>query len=482
MNVSSPCWRLFVVRRCALALGFCSGLCLLLGIGLSVRAEGNDTAVAPEALGSISGTVRDKQNQPLGGITVTLYSFPYSIGPIPLRTTTTLTDGQFTFLALRAGRYLLGFASTDGTWAREYYQDAPTLGEATEIIIAGNHVTGLDVVLDRAGVIEGMINIMPGLLPYGGDVSLYQEADGYWQAIAYTTLVTPTGTYQLSEIFSGTYRVCATGWLDPWGLEEQFASCYGGSVVEEATDIVVTSGETISGIDFSLGEGQFDGEIGGRVTSAGAPVAGIEVSLYNYVPGAPEYTSLLVYTRTNAAGEYSFGGLSGGIYAVGFSDPTGEYTTVYYPSQRTLYGASPIYLLTNEILDSINGELQLAGAISGRLLSAVGSPMSTGWIDLYYFVDGYWEPQFPTASRDEHGYYTLSGLTPGIYRICFPFEFLVGQPPIYGFFYMNCYGSDRFADDSLSTAIDLIVEAGETLTNIDSVVGPELLLFPQISR
>ncbi len=485
MAVITPCWRLFVVRRFALAILFFALLCLLFGVSMIARADVADTAVAPDALGSISGTVRDDQNQPLAGITVTAYAplLIYDWYLVPLRTTTTLTDGQYSILALRAERYFLEFASADGTWAREYYQDAASLSEADEIVIAGNQVTGIDVTLERAGTIQGAVNILPGLLPDDGSVALYHEVNGEWQVATSTTLVTTTAAYQLSEILSGTYRVCASGSLGPWEIREYFSSCYGGSGVEQATDIVVTSGETLSGIDFSLGDGQYEGEISGRVTSADTPLAGIEVSLYTtsfwepYIPNR-----LLVYTQTNAAGEYSFGGLSAGVYAVGFSDPTGEYATLYYPAQRTLYGSSPIYLLTNEIHDNINGVLSVAGAISGRVLTAAGYPASSSPIELGYWEDGYWDSQFISAPLDENGYYSLRGLTPGTYRICFPFEFIVGRPPIYGYFYQNCYGGDRFSADSWSTATELVVESGEILTNIDAVIGPELGFMPMVAR
>lgn len=451
------------------------GLVLLWLFMVSVAAGTAAKELEPEALGSISGTVTNAAGQPISGIEVVAYRSGGYFW-LPARGAQTDEAGAYLLPALTTGIYRLHFRDPQGNHAQEYYDKAPALDGATDITIAGDHVTGIDARLDPPAQISGTVTIADGVAPNIGWLFLYSPSSAEWQIVTKTEMITPTGDYHFGELIAGTYRVCGSGWF---GVESQdfFSGCYGGATVENALNIQVTTGETVADIDFSLGEGQFDGMITGAVTSDGTPIAGIKVSLYDGAIPPPELQSLpLVYTYTNAAGAYRLGGLHDGFYLVSFADPAGDYVTRYYRGQRRPEQAESIPLRGGATVRNINADLPQAGAISGHIRFTDARPAASTEVNLHWFSGEQWELQTVVVPLDAAENYIIKGLEPGTYRICFPFTLEFGFP----FYFPNCRGTDRFSALDYQNAAPIFVAGGMTVTGIDATIGPAVLYTPGI--
>jgi 5-hydroxyisourate hydrolase-like protein (transthyretin family) len=440
-------------------------------------------AVEPEALGTISGVVRDVASQPITGVNVTLFRNVEGYGWTAIRSVQTDDSGAYQFIALRAGIYRLHFRDSQRRYAQEFYRNATTLLAATDVPVAGNDVSGIDTSLTPAAMISGTVSILATLPPDQGFVQLFTQVGAYWQPVTSTAILTPTGAFQVGELFSGTYRVCAYAFLGSDIYQDTFYGCYGGITVDKAHDIQLATGETRTNIDLSLGDGQYDSQITGRVTADGTPLAGIKVSLYSYfIPAYPDPTYLpLVYTYTNAAGDYQLGGLQAGVYLVSFTDPEGNYTTRYFENQRRPELAQSFFVPEGATMPNVNANLQRAGFVSGRIRSADGR--GAGFVQMYlYLLSGdIVEGELRQVQTDEAGNYTVKGLEPGVYRICVPFEVALGYPyPIYWNYYSNCYGADRFSPGWVESGTDIAVVAGETTGGIDFTIGPSLAYAPGV--
>lgn len=474
------------VRRCLPVL---FGLTLFGAFMLGMEGSATANPADPEALGSISGAVTDIAGQPITGVNVTVFRNVDGYAWLPVRIVQSDDAGAYRVPALRAGIYRLHFRDPQAIHAQEYYNNALMIDSATDVPVAGNDVTGVDVTLTAAAQITGVASIPDVLLFDRGYAYLYAQVGAYWQPITITEIVTETGAYQFGELLPGVYRVCGFAVIGIEYYQDSFRGCYGGATVDSARDISVATGATLTNIDLRLGEGEYDGQITGTVTTASVPLAGIKVSLYsNSLPDDPNQTSMpLVYTYTNAAGGYVIGGLAEGNYRMSFSDPNGDYTTRYYRDRQRPYEAEYLFVRTGETLPNINANLSRGGGISGRIRYANGRPAIWSPMQLHRFAGEFWEPLTNPLVLDGAGAYVLKPLEPGLYRICFPFEvFFSGQfyPSPYPnwYFYPNCYGTDRFSGLGLDDAADITVTAGVTTSGIDAIIGPVLNYMPIVKE
>jgi hypothetical protein len=461
------------------ALLFSGLLALLLFLG--VAAGPLEGPQGPEALGSIAGLVTDEDGAPVTGVEVTAYADRTGFGWVPMRQVKSNGAGAYLLPALRTGIYRLHFRSPITALADEYYDHVAALGAATDVLVTGAPVQGIDVRLAPAAQVTGRVTVSPDVPVDGGDIWLYGQVDANWEYITTTRIITPTGAYTFTKLLAGTYRVCGSGFLQAGFYPDYFWGCYGGPNILVAANLALTTGESIANVDMVLGEGQFDGVISGRVTMGETPLAGIKVTLYLGFDYNPFQPTTLVYTYTNAQGFYQIGGLDANSYRVGFSDPAGVYTSLYYPNQWRLSQAQVVQVPGNGVLNNIDAQLALAGTIRGQVRYSSGQPAPLTAVQLYGAVDGYWELQTPVRYTDPNGEYMFQGLPAGNYRLCMPFE-LPLPPPFGGYiYYPNCYGTDRFSYTDVNQAATVTVTSGVT-TVIDATVGPERLYLPAVRQ
>ncbi|HTR73471.1 MAG TPA: carboxypeptidase regulatory-like domain-containing protein, partial [Solirubrobacteraceae bacterium] len=158
--------------------------------------------------------------------------------------------------------------------------------------------------------------------------------------------------------FNGEYKI--------EGLEEEeYEVEFSASQYEsDAYPVKLKTGE-IKEANASLAERT--GRIGGRVTSGGSPVAGIEV--------CATYSCRV----TSSNGEYTIEGLPAGSYKVSFGpkteckiicQPASDYITQWWNGKSTYETADSVTVEAGKTTSGINAELQVGGHISGKVTTA----------------------------------------------------------------------------------------------------------------
>jgi hypothetical protein len=184
---------------------------------------------------SISGTVVGPDAQPMAGATVRAYTVGMSIY-FPSATTTTAADGTYTLAALMPGTYQVVFLPPPWTGAvAQWYHDRGGRGVADPIEVGnGSTVPGIDGHLSGAGAIAGNAG-GPGVT-----VSAYTPSNT-WVG-SFQVQSGANGSYTLAGLPVGTYKIA---FLPPTGP----IRWYGGTTRNTATDVTVTAGGLLTGID-----------------------------------------------------------------------------------------------------------------------------------------------------------------------------------------------------------------------------------------
>lgn len=248
---------------------------------------------APVAAATVYGVVTDG-TLPVADATVKLFD---STG-MPYQHTLTDSTGAFSLTDIPAGTYSLAAVA-------EGYRLSDAAGVS---LIAGasvqvNLTCSLDATL-ALGVIAGVLTVpnpLDGTMPLGGAKIILANAAGETVAATYTA---KDGEFAFYDVADGTYtlRASADGYL------------------AEAPMTVVIAGGSISNVSMSMivDARTYNGTVSGIIRdSAGQAVAGCFVGLYEVTgTGSETQEKLVAVTKTNTAGKYLFGQVSGGQYLV----------------------------------------------------------------------------------------------------------------------------------------------------------------------
>jgi hypothetical protein len=153
------------------------------------------------------------------------------------------------------------------------------------------------------------------------------------------------GKYALSGLANGKYVV---GFRAPYlGYITQYYN--GQESFEEAEEVVIAGGGTVSGINAEMERG---GEIAGRVTDAltGAGIEEVEVCAFSqHVFGGCAFT--------DATGNYTIQGVATGSYAIEFWAEFLGYETRYYNEEANPAGANLVSVVAPNTTSGINARL-----------------------------------------------------------------------------------------------------------------------------
>lgn len=244
---------------------------------------------APASSGTVYGTVTDG-TAPIPNATVKLFD---SAG-MPYKHTLTDGTGAFSMTDIPAGTYTLA-AVAEGC----------RLSDAAGVTLTAGATMQADLVCTQdislnLGAIAGVLTV-GGLTPLGGAKITLQNAAGETLATTYTA---DDGEFAFYDLADGSYLLLssADGYLP---ASTMTAVIVGGSIVNLTMSMVEdarTYSGTVSGIIRD---------------SAGKTVAGCFVGLYETVQdGTAVKERLVAVTKTNDAGKYLFGGVTGGSYMV----------------------------------------------------------------------------------------------------------------------------------------------------------------------
>ena len=246
----------------------------------------------------------------------------------------------------------------------EHSDDSSNPRNGEDISVAsGETVDGIDIQVQRFAQIRGSVRMEDGSPLSRAMVCLYRLRDAgsgseTWDTVDCNRNFDRASTLAYGfNVEPGTYRV-QVGADSPYGLVRAFYPDV--STLEDATDIVVTNQEQLDNIDLTLPD-PADASLSGAVTQKGEPLAGIRIELYYdkeyYVSGFGNEVTPLIYTTTDANGEYTIRALLSDIYTIRFVDPTGELTTRWYGGGFTGSSATAINLADGEARTGLDVEM-----------------------------------------------------------------------------------------------------------------------------
>jgi hypothetical protein len=354
--------------------------------------------------------------------------------------TSTDESGQFTFVALPAGRFIVSASKTG--YVRDSYGSHEPGGAGSPISLTANERIDLKMVMTRAAVIAGSVRLPRNaptslvrlqLLKYGlvsGQRRLVSARGGAYG-------VGEDGTFRLSGLVAGEYVVVASIWNtgseDIRLMDEQaaakgalqrigFAPTFypGEADPSRAIPVVVQAGEEKRGIDFTIRlvpafrlEGQF-------VDADGKAPALVQATLTDALP-VPRPA---IAVRPGPDGRFAVTGLTPGRYLL--SVRAAAVGAAQAPAGRG--GAQPLPLWANRELE-LNGNdltdvvvpLKPGRAVSGRITFGPGTtalPPSLAFLQVGLVESqsqavrpsGWW-----TFANDD-GTFSIVGVPPGRYR------------------------------------------------------------------
>jgi hypothetical protein len=243
--------------------------------------------------------------------------------------------------------------------------------------------------------------------PAGVDLASTQvyahTASGY----SYTgySQVSEDGTYSISGLPAGTYKVQFSGSNYSGGLEQWHA---GASSFETATTVTLAAGQSVTGINANLVKGA---SISGRITvPAGVDLNSVDVSVRS--TGDEWYSA---YGSVNQDGSYSVRGLPAGSYKIQFAGGNSGAITQWHSAASSFEAATPITLTAGQDLGGINASLVKGASISGAITVPAGVDPSRVHVearDANGNTAGY-------SNISSEGTYSLRGFPAGSYKVLF---------------------------------------------------------------
>jgi protocatechuate 3,4-dioxygenase beta subunit len=226
-------------------------------VGISAQVSGINVQLA--SVTAIRGVVTGEDGAPLANVAVTAYAVEQNEGGLwvwtPRQSVVTDELGGYQLTDLQPQNYRIGFSDllNPKRYQREYYFDALTVEEATDVtLLEGEVREGVSVQLALAGRITGRVTDESGApLPNITVTDLIRmpvlPSGESWDPQT-SAMTDANGMYELAGIQAGVHRIY---FVDDSGL---FANEYYNDAVafENATSIPVSVGETIGGVDAQL--------------------------------------------------------------------------------------------------------------------------------------------------------------------------------------------------------------------------------------
>jgi hypothetical protein len=393
--------------------------------------------VPSEIGGSLSGTVRDTDGNPIPNVQICAKPYDGSAGG---RCGRTVVDGSYTIVYLAGGNYRV-FTQENSDWENgKYYSDTYDENLATEVTVAVRETTtGIDFTLLPAGQISGTVHDNDGNPIADAWVNAREYDSDKGAGGAQTDA---DGSYIINGLPVGDYRVSASasGWAS-----EYYNNTYDGNA---AARVTVAVHQTTPDIDFSL---ELPGRISGTVyDNEGNPISGVQIRSSTFDSG---YCGSGCTGETGADGSYVINDLPAGDYQV-MVVASGWAYEIY----KDTYGDNPtrVVVMTDETTTGIDFTLELGGRISGVVHDFNGNPIPNVGVVAKDSENG-WGGMYTRTGED--GSYTIDSLPAGnSWWVAVTVEGWAHN------FYQGANDQD--------TAKRVVVVAGETTSGIDFTLIP----------
>ncbi len=442
------------------------------------------SALFTASAGSISGTVTDiDTGEPLSGVSLKLYKRSgggwqggagISVVVAAGEYTISETDaaGEFTFSGLPLDGEFYLWAAGDSDYLEDVYGSPaacdsswdcdPFLGEPLSLS-AGDHLTGINIALQKTGSISGRVTDVETGQPIANVNVTVCDFSGVW---VNQTLTDANGDYHVGELLGRDYFLRFSTNDGPYYLRfltnrGNYASellggepspsdnnCVHGKTVE------VTLGQVTSGVDHVLQKG---GSITGRVIESSnlAPLASIGVTIYSW----DGYR--VASFETDEDGRYQVKGLAAGRYFVKAGEQSDYINQVNSGFECQGSSCLPIILNTavnvvpGEVISNVNFSLQKGGVISGVITASdSGVPLTDVHVEVVNERGDFWK----STSSDTNGRFQVTGLSSGNYYLTAnAFAAYTGQT----------YGAATCAECDVLEGAPITVVEGEEIDGVD---------------
>lgn len=428
-----------------------------MGADVAVAAEGVTVGINASlaAAAKISGTVTGPDGTTaLEDIQVVAYSWNSEGWWDWVDSANTDAAGEYEIGGLAAGIYRVQFSSS-GYYQGQAYNGAADLDAGQNIAVPASTIVGnINASLTAVGKISGTVTGLDGVTPLEGiNVIAFSGNDEVgWDWTANYDYTDTDGSYEISGLVSGTYRVLFLDW-DSVYMPETYNDVVGTNP-NNGTDVNVVAGETTMGIDAALSEGA---TITGKVTGPDgtSPLEWVYVGFfYRNDEGGWDQVG---FASTDADGLYAIGSLVPGTYRVQFVG-SGYFMGQVYSGAANLYAGQDIVIVGEETVANINASLALGGAISGTVTGTDGiTGLQSVQVEIYSWNGAEWTWS-SSDDTDENGYYEIGSLVAGTYRVVFSY-------------WNGGYLSETYDDvpgTEPANGTDVVVVAGETTGGIDA--------------
>lgn len=356
-------------------------------------------------------------------------------------------NGAYIISSLPTGSYKVSFFSGEGN-----FLSATSEGVS---VTAGTVTPNVNAELATGGSISGKVVSAAGKAPLANvEVCAEIEVSELFGNCANTN---SAGEYAIVALgTSSSYRVA----FYPENEGQNFLRQYynGKEKSGEATPVPVTAGSNTPNVNAEL---QAGGQISGKVVAAAgkAPIEKLEVCAEADIS---EIGFIFKCAATNAAGEYTIGGLSTGTtyvvrFGTGFFEQL-DYVPQYYNGKEKSSEATPVPVTVGATTPNINAEMRAGGHISGVVTDAT-THAALANASVCAAGDSSGAFIFQCATTNAAGEYTITGLSTGMYTVSF------GGPEETGYVGQYFNGTPIFAQATLVS-----VTAGATTGAIDAAL------------
>lgn len=346
--------------------------------------------------GSISGFVKDHNNQIVTGVTVEVYDFDTNAIVDSIQPD---SSGNYIITDLLAGRYKVGVNTAGTIYGKRFFDNAATLDDADLVNVeASKQTSNVNFFLRSTGSISGTVK----------DLNNNSISDMIVEALDFGTnklidnvMTDGSGNYTIADIPTGNYSVRVNT------IGTNFDDQYYNQVDSRnlATAVTVTEKSDTSDIDFVL---SFKGSISGTVKSVNnVAVTGMAVGAFDF-----ETNEFINSAVTNRNGGYSITDIPSGSYIVLVDISRTNFAIQFFDEVATFALATSVIVNAPDDTSSIDFILKAAGTINGKVTDLQNNPVPDIFIDA---VNVDTRNLINFGQSDSSGNYNIIGLPSGNY-------------------------------------------------------------------
>ncbi len=374
-----------------------------------VVTEGGTTTITPSL--PRESRLRGRVLAP-GGTGVSAYVAPYRRQPdgswARQGGTQSASEGRFVVPDVDPGDYRICLLDVPREFLPECWDDVPTLEEAGGLTVPPGSSVPLTFRLARRATISGTVARPPGSSEpvY---VTPHQWNGERWAPVSGGVGIDTDGSYRITGLDAGTYRVCAAG-------DDVVRTCWGrGTLPAQASDIVLAEGQPRRGVDLAPGPAGF---VTGALPEMYLGAQGYPgVTAWRQVGGSweAEATGEASPTGVGSTWTYRVGSLPTGSYVVCVEHLDPEFVPAFPHTCRgdspTPQGGVPVDVVAGETTTGVDIPTGRPGELRGR----VGGVTTPVRVDLVTAAG-----RLATSRMTEaNGAYRVRDLPPGTFYVGF---------------------------------------------------------------